>query len=235
MQYKQLKNSVGILETECRRFFIFRKGELKKMYFTNEKLCVLECEMVKKPNFEKRASGVRILSSGSMKTKMTSPDSYTVYEDMLKRMLREIRYSALNERVNQAMHQKKSEEYIFQDDRHRIRFNNLLQAGELREIRSSPAFVSALFLLTADPFVWYRTSHCVSDGAIYFYDSLWGANPSNQFLYQTARDIYRGFMHLSLTDLCSSTVISDQLLSLLMTAFLLRRYGISILENKIWR
>jgi len=205
------------------------------MYFSNGKLCALECEMMTKPNFQKRGSGFRIMSPSPMKTKTTSSDSYTVYEDLLKRMLREIRYSALAERVNQAMHQKERTESIFQDDRHRTLFNNLLQAGELREIRSSPAFVSALFLLTADPFVWYRTGRRVNGGVIYFYDSLWGADPSNQILYQTARNLYHGVMHLSLAELCSSAVISDQLLFLLMTAFLLRRYGISILENRKWR
>lgn len=205
------------------------------MYFLNGKLCALECEMVRKPNFQKRGSGVKIMSYDPMKTKTILSDSCTAYEDILKRMLREIRYSALTQRVNRAVHQKETEESFFQDDRHRTLFNHLLQAGELREVRSSSAFVSALFLLTADPFVWYRTSRCVSGGIIYFYDSLWGANPSNQILYQTARDLYLGAMHLSLADLCSSVVVSDQLFSLLMAAFLLRRYGISILENKKWR
>jgi hypothetical protein len=110
-------------------------------------------------------------------------------------MLKEIRYSALTERVNQVMHKNKIAESIFKDGGHRMRFANLLKAGELQEIRSSPAFVSAMFLLTADPFIWYRTGHRANDGVIYFYDSLWGANPSNQILYQVARNLYLGVMH----------------------------------------
>jgi hypothetical protein len=204
------------------------------MYFTKGKLYTFECEMVTKPNFQKRGSGFRIMSLNHRKTKKIIVNPYSSYEEMLFRMLKEIRYFALTERVNQVMHKNKISESIFKDDNHRMRFANLLKAGELQEIRSSPAFVSAMFLLTADPFVWYRTGRCTNDGVIYFYDSLWGANPSNQILYQTAKDLYLGAMHISLDDLCSSTVISDQLLSLLMTAFLLRRYGISILENKIW-
>lgn len=95
------------------------------MYFSNGKLCELECEMVRKPNFQKRGNGVRIMSYDSMKTKTILSDSFTAYEDMLKRILREIRYSALTERVNLAMHLKETEESVFQDDRHRTLFNHL--------------------------------------------------------------------------------------------------------------
>lgn len=205
------------------------------MCFTNGKLYSFECEMIAKPNFQKRGSGFRIISLNHRKTKKISINHYSCYEDMLFQMLKQIRYSALTERVNQVMYKNKISESIFKDDNHRMRFANLLKAVELQGIRSSSAFVSAMFLLTADPFVWYRTGCCANDGVICFYDSQWGANQSNQILYQTARDLYFGEMHISLDDLCSFKVINDQLLSLLMTAFLLRRYGISILENKIWR
>lgn len=38
--------------------FLFKKGELNKMYFSNGKLCELECEMVRKPNINHIVVGI---------------------------------------------------------------------------------------------------------------------------------------------------------------------------------
>ncbi|MNW60400.1 hypothetical protein D3C74_383810 [compost metagenome] len=78
-------------------------------------------------------------------------------------------------------------------------------------MRSSPSFVSALFLLTVDPFIWYRINRRVKEGAISFYSTLRGADPRNQILYQTAKDLYCGVLQLSLADLCRPEMIDDHL------------------------
>lgn len=118
-------------------------------------------------------------------------------------------------------------EPIFATAAHRQRFE---AAWEEKEADFSGQ-TAALFLLTADAFLWSKAQSAVVLGSIDFSSiRIHGVDLDGYVLFHTAKDLYKGTKHISLSELTDPELVSDEAFRLIVTAFLIRRYGAEVLS-----
>lgn len=101
-------------------------------------------------------------------------------------------------------------------------------------VQSSTAYASALFLLTADEFLWSRAKPFTKEECIFFERiKSGGIDLDGYAIFHTAKDLYQGTNHIRLSELSDSELISDRLLCLIVNSFVIRRYGIVVINRKL--
>ena len=53
-------------------------------------------------------------------------------------------------------------------------------------------------------------------------------------LFHAARDVYLGTKHIRLSELTDRELIPDEILRLIVNAFVVERYGVDIVEQEVW-
>ena len=53
-------------------------------------------------------------------------------------------------------------------------------------------------------------------------------------LFHAARDVYLGTKHIRLSELTDRELIPDEILRLIVNAFVMERYGVDIVEQEVW-
>lgn len=201
------------------------------MYFTYGGHRRFEIEMRTKPNHRKRGGGMIISFSShlirdSTQIKNGPEIAEKSYQELLSILLEEIKFQPITNRVNRILGGKGAKERLYQSEGHRNRFISLIKNEELPLVDFAPAYTSALFLLTADDFLWYRIRKSITPNAIDFsLIDIRGVNRDEYRIFQTARSLYQGGQLIMLSDLIDPKVIEDQLFCLIFNAFLVRRYG----------
>lgn len=115
---------------------------------------------------------------------------------------------------------------IFENDNHQMRF----KAAHTANLTGSAGQTAAVFLLTADPFLWSKARLAVAPGKIDFPAiHIHGVDLDGYVLFHTAKDLYAGTKHISLSELTDPELVSDEAFRLIVTAFLIRRYGAEVL------
>ena len=115
---------------------------------------------------------------------------------------------------------------IFRDHDHRLRF----EAAHKADLTGSAGQTSAVYLLSADAFLWSKARLAVSVGAIDFPAiRIHGVDLDGYVLFHTAKDLHTGTKHISLSELTDAELVSDETFRLIVTAFLIRRYGAEVL------
>ncbi|MDD4808377.1 MAG: hypothetical protein PHU30_07810, partial [Oscillospiraceae bacterium] len=105
---------------------------------------------------------------------------------------------------------------------HQMRF----EAAHKANPKCSAGQTAAVFLLTADPFLWSKARPAVTQGNIDFPAiHIHGVDLDGYVLFHTAKDLYAGTKHISLSELTDPELVSDGAFRLIVTAFLIRRYG----------
>ena len=73
------------------------------------------------------------------------------------------------------------------------------------------------------------------DTGIYFDRIRLGSVTLEQYiLFHAARDGYRGTKHIRLSELTDRELIPDEILRLIVNAFVMERYGVDIVEQEVW-
>lgn len=94
-----------------------------------------------------------------------------------------------------------------------------------------PAFLAALYLLTADNELWHKVNSCVNGSSVRFESAhLYGITPEAYTLFMTAKDLCCGSKHTTLTDLADRELIDHRMFTLLCNAMAFRRYGMRAFE-----
>lgn len=115
---------------------------------------------------------------------------------------------------------------IYETCGHRLRY----EAAHKENLTGSAAQTAAVFLLTADPFLWGKARMAVTPQGICFSKiHIQGVDLDGYVLFHTAKDLYTGTKHISLSELTDPELVSDSAFRLLVTAFLIRRYGAEVL------
>lgn len=115
---------------------------------------------------------------------------------------------------------------IFESSTHQMRF----EAAHKENLTDSAGQTAAVFLLTADPFLWSKARLAVTPGKIDFRAiHIHGVDLVGYVLFHTAKDLYAGTKHISLSELTDPELVSDAAFRLIVTAFLIRRYGTEVL------
>lgn len=120
---------------------------------------------------------------------------------------------------------------FFRTDEHRSRWTR----WRTRYRQLSQRNQAALFLLTAYDDIWRRVIWKIEDDGFDF-DSvrLAGIQPELYSVYQAAKAISTGSQNITIADLASHELVTDEAFQLIICALLLARYGdaISDLERK---
>lgn len=118
---------------------------------------------------------------------------------------------------------------------HRERFESLWP--KRCSAADEDAMCAALYLLSADCFLWGRSAAAVQPDIICFQEiGIHGVDLGGYVLFHTAKDLYQGTKHISLSELTDPELVSDETFRLLIAAFLIRRYGAAVLEEeRRWR
>ena len=112
---------------------------------------------------------------------------------------------------------------------HRERFEPLWE----RHIRTAEedAMCAALYLLSADRFLWGKAISAIEPDIIHFQKiHIHGVDLNGYVLFHTAKDLYQGTKHISLSELVDPELVGDMTFELIITAFLIRRYGCGVLS-----
>ena len=194
------------------------------MYFCkdNEELFLLEVLMRQAPGFRPRKSGLRIISQD------LTMDEIFGKEGKEEMKLRMERYD-VPERIQKDIAGRDGEDDLFLNEAHRKRFEEVFGGPCKRLMQENGRFLAAVFLLCSDDLLWNKTKDQVTDLGILFDDgSVQGASEALKVLYYSAKEIYVGTQHISLEDVVKSKSVSDKLLSVIISAYLLRVAGVNL-------
>lgn len=112
---------------------------------------------------------------------------------------------------------------------HQERFDSLLDG------KSNPAdtdvLYAALYLLSADRFLWGKSVPAVKPDAVHFKEiQIHGVDLGGYVLFHTAKDLYQGTQHISLSELTDPELVGDEIFRLIIHALLIRRYGLDAIS-----
>lgn len=117
----------------------------------------------------------------------------------------------------------------YRNEQHRERFWN--QWLFMEKAPDGDAVCAALYLLTADHTLWRMAVQAVqSDGIDFESICIRGVGLEGYVLFRTAKDLYRGMNRVTLSELTDRELINDEIFGLVITAFLIRRYGVGVLS-----
>ncbi len=112
---------------------------------------------------------------------------------------------------------------------HQERFDRLLD-GKCNPADTDVLY-AALYLLSADRFLWGKSVPAVKPDAVHFREiQIHGVDLGGYVLFHTAKDLYQGTQHISLSELTDPELVGDEIFRLIMHALLIRRYGLEAIS-----
>lgn len=121
---------------------------------------------------------------------------------------------------------------FFYDDRHQQRFESLWRKRILATDENP--WYAALYLLSSDTFLWSKAENGVKPDMIDFtIIHIHGVDMDGYVLFHMAKDLYKGTKHISLSELAAPELVSDKAFRLIVTAFLIRRYGSAVILKEL--
>lgn len=200
-----------------------------------------EIEMQRIPGFRPRGSGMVVSSYGGgdcekngarrMSGKSTCPckgrfAECRPFEELLEQFAMEVAVSPFVARVSRVAARNPP---VFFLAGHRGRFDRLWERYDWAV--DEDAMCAAVYLLSADPFLWGRSFPAVDSDLIRFHEiRIHGVDLDGYVLFHTAKDLYRGTCHISLSELIDPELVSEDTFRLVISAFLIRRYGAGVLS-----
>lgn len=194
-------------------------------FMSDTPLAAIEIEMQLIPGFSPRSRGV-----------YQSQKNYLVpmpvqYEELLSLFIKEVEAQSFALRIEKIMREKEVNQKFFRTEDHKKRFHSIYKSGLFPNIEQSNGYAAAIFLLTADEFVWGKAKNYVESHHIYFKNILiHGVDLDGYIVFHMAKDLYFARPHITISELSDSELINDKVLHLIINAFLVRRYGITVLS-----
>ena len=151
------------------------------------------------------------------------------FDELLDVLTTEVRERPFVSRVSRLL---ANPQPFFSDGRHQQRFENCWK--ERTKTADESAWCAALYLLTADTFLWGKAETAVKPDIIDFtMIHVHGVDLDGYVLFHTAKDLYKGTKHISLSELTDPELVSDGAFRLIITAFLIRRYGPAVILKEL--
>lgn len=121
----------------------------------------------------------------------------------------------------------------FKNYYHRKNFAEYISPKNSDYYSNRSEFIAAVFLLSADKFLWERSKSALTRYSVNF-DSidLSGISTEGYALYKAAKAVYNGDSGVSLGELCDWTLIDDPVALTIFEGVMLRRNGVKMLN---WR
>lgn len=194
------------------------------MYFsTTSELLQMEKMMTLVPRFPPCGCGVII----QMSSDEGRPEAN--HTRCMEETMRYIRTPAFRVRFDHYVKERKDQEMLYRGVRHKT----LFQQEVCKRVNPTAAFLSGLYLLTADSRLWMKARDNVHTSGIQFQGiRLRDASPDAYILFMAAQDLYRGTRHITVGDLADKSLISPKMFGILCEAMMLRRYGTAALPSQ---
>ena len=165
-------------------------------------LATIEIEMQLIPSFTPRAYG----TFRSQQRHVNPPP--ILYEELLGLFLKEIEIQAFALRVKRiikiASNLPESEvnQMLFRNAEHKKRFQSICKSGLFPKLEESYGYAAAIFLLSADAFVWSKTKSCVDRQLIHF-DAIriHGVDLDGYAIFHMVKELYSGKPHTTVSEL----------------------------------
>ncbi len=165
-------------------------------------LAAIEIEMQLIPGFTPRACG-----TFRSQQRYVNPNPIR-YEELLRLFLKEIELQALALRVQRiikvvnSLEESEVNQMHFRNAEHKKRFQSICKSGLFPKLEESYGYAAAIFLLSADAFVWSKTKNCVDSQLIHF-DAIriHGVDLDGYAIFHMAKELYSGKSHIPVSEL----------------------------------
>lgn len=185
----------------------------------------LESGMRQIPGFSPRRSGI---IRGRPEQMQPAP-----YGELVRFFLAEIPPSRLTVRIINLKSRGEVKEFMFRSGQHKKRFREICGSGEYGFLHLDHGQAAAVFLLSADTFLWGRAKPCITKQGIRYREmAVHGIEPDGYALFCAAKEMCGGTPRLSLSELGDPDLIGDRLLQVILTGILISRHGIGIMAEK---
>lgn len=123
---------------------------------------------------------------------------------------------------------------IYRNDKHKAQFEFLIESGWLVPSKVSLQFLSAIFLLSSDKFLWNRAKkHITSNWIDFRRINIKGIGLESYAIWGAAKELCCGEFKISLFDLADREIISESVLPLIVNAMMIRRYGAGFIKTEV--
>ena len=156
------------------------------------------------------------------------------YSEIVDCVISRMQLEHLKKRVEEIFAEA-DKELIFRSMKHRNDFYSLLMGKRAKALQHTPNYAAAVFLLSADEKLWDRVCKNVLDTGIYFDRiRLGGVTLEQYILFHAAKDVYNGTKHIRLSELTDRDLIPDEILRLIVNAFVIEKCGVEIVKQEVW-
>ncbi|MCI8590109.1 MAG: hypothetical protein HFE77_05300 [Clostridiales bacterium] len=191
------------------------------MHFTQD---IYQREMEKLmqsvPNFSPRGCGVIVVQIPEI-----PPPTFA--EVMLKTVAA-VNCPTFFRRLNQYLNESELSPMMYKNDKHKAMF----EAAVRKDNKRNYAFLSAVYLLTADHKLWMTAKYHIRQSEIYFDSIILKNSAENAYtLFCCAKDLYLGTKHMTVSDLADSAIVPPKVFALVCNAMAIRRFGLGALET----
>lgn len=112
---------------------------------------------------------------------------------------------------------------IFRGKAHEVMFRNAIA----HENNSDRDRLAVIYLLTGDKFLWSKVRQSGADRDFDFSAvHLASISPDAYTLFMTARDLYEGTKHISVSDIADRNIVSHKIFGIICDALSICRYGL---------
>ena len=121
----------------------------------------------------------------------------------------------------------------FKSTLHRKTFTEYITENVKNPYLSRNEYIAAVFLLSADKFLWKRARSALTGYSVNFKSiDITGITTEGYALFTAAKAVYHGSADISLNELCDANLIDDSTVMTIFAGVMLFRDGIGLLN---WR
>ena len=198
---------------------------MSKLFCVSPGLRVLERQMQQPTGYRPRGYGICV---------MVDWRSRGNYSEIVDCVISRMQMEHLKKRVDEIFCEV-DKELIFRNPKHRNDFYSLLMGKRTKTLQYAPGYAAAVFLLSADEILWEKVRKNVLDTGIYFDRvRLGGVTLEQYILFHAAKDVYSGTKHIRLSELTDRELIPDEILRLIVNAFVIEKCGVEIVKQEVW-
>ena len=189
---------------------------MPRYFFSDSPLCEVEKMMQQQPNYRPRGGGLYDVSKTAPAHMM-----HSTHGRWAQKIVKSVNVEALIARTRQLIPPETISPYA--DATHRSRMYHYTATVN----RDTLPNIAAIYLMAADRILNAKAKKAFKDGNINFREiELRGISYGQYRLLRTAEDLQNGRWHIKVDELCDPDETSDDLFRLIISAFVIRRYGL---------
>lgn len=120
---------------------------------------------------------------------------------------------------------------LFKSEKHKKIFDKQISLYKKQGYLLSNRFTAALFVLTADPFIWSHSKYHIKPNEIFFDEiDIKGIEPDAYLLFKVAKDFANKSNNVSTSELADKMLTKEALFKVIINGIIISRYGLDTTE-----